>query len=406
MVNAPTLTEFDQDICAPGGGNVAGISRIQVLRRDDIISMPSCTCLSGGTVTGNIFLKAGALVTTLDFEADGLGWKQDEIDSPHLSFYRHTIIGNRDKVSPTLMSALMRLRLGRFVLLLTDYNGWQWIIGNTSTPVTFRSSTEISPARAGTNQGVFSFFCDALRAACSLVGKAIAIDCSSVTAAEFDTYGFTYNGSDEFIGIPVPTIVSGSVVATIDTFDDGTIQQTTGGSYVDGLTETGGSYEPDGGAVMLTPGTYQVTMPMSITLIDGTTCGFTLTYPIIYTVGCGDVTNDDFTTPTFDFDGSGDFTGFTAPAVDAGIVTTITTYDDGTIQQISGGSYVDTITETGGIYAPDAGPATLTPGTYRITVPMSITLNTGATCAFTYIQDIEVGSSLFDPDTFDSNIFA
>ncbi|MEL6846307.1 MAG: hypothetical protein AAFP02_24125, partial [Bacteroidota bacterium] len=160
MINAPILTEFPEDRCAPNGGNISGISIVEVIRISDIVSLPSCACHSGGIVSDSIYLKSGSTAARYEFDHDAVSWKQDEVPSPHLSFYRHIIQGNRSKVSPELMTALMRLRLGRFILRLTDYNGYKWIIGNTTTPVTFRGNTEIQPERSGQNVGTFDWRCD------------------------------------------------------------------------------------------------------------------------------------------------------------------------------------------------------------------------------------------------------
>lgn len=401
-----SLISLPQLSCPPTGSVPGGVKRLRIIRSNSLYNKVSCC----GTqlVTGPIYLKPGTVIYDIPLDAESVRYQYPGQRSVHGVSYQHIISGTRRDISAPVDVSLAIISRATWIAIVDFNDGRSRIIGSQRFPLRYIGGGDYPEDNATPAFTSWRFEGVGLAPACFISDsdQVKPVDCSTVAPSEFNLGGFTFNESNLLIGIPTPTPASGSIVSQVLLFDDGTIEQTSGGAFADGLTETSLFYDLDGGPVALTPGIYHVRMPIVVQLIDGTVCPYVLEYDLTYTIGCADVSAADFLPIVFQFNPSGEWTGFAVPSVNpaSAIVASINTYDDGTIEELPGGGYADGITETGGVYEPDGGPVTLS-GTYRVRVPMSVTLTTGASCAFVLEEDIDV-ANIFDPSSFDPTIFA
>ncbi len=272
LVEFPVLGSCDSPV-VPGG-----VAAVTIFRTRDIFRLP--TCCGTQLATGPIFLKPGKRGYRLPLDGESVSYTYPHERSEHGVFIRHTIAGEKKNI--TVSDDLFQILAAneRWVALLELNDGRFRLVGSVIRPLrflgggTYDADTAVQPFTSWRFTGL------SLAPACFIDSDEwTAVDCLSLSAADFVGGDWFQDLDLTYLGVEVPTPATGGIVASIVVFDDATIAKV-GGGFADTTTETGGQYFFDDGPWALAPGTYLVSIPMSVTLLDGSPCGFTFQYTL------------------------------------------------------------------------------------------------------------------------------
>lgn len=270
LVELPVLPDCEPALI-PGG-----VVSVTIFRTRDILSLPSC-CGTQAAI-GPIFLKSGKTGYRLPLNDETVSYTYPYERTDQGLFIRHTIQGEKRNITPSDDLFQILTAHERWVALLHMNDGKYRIVGTLRTPLRFLGGGTYEAGFAETPFTSWRFISISLAPSCFIdSGNYVVVQCSTLSADDFIAGDWFFDLDATYLGVEVP--IPTGIVASIVSFDDGTIGKV-GGGFADTITETGGQYFFDDGPWELTPGTYTVNIPMSVVLIDGSACGFSLQYTI------------------------------------------------------------------------------------------------------------------------------
>lgn len=267
------------ELSCPPAFETGGVKSIQIFRTRDVFQLPACC---GTQISSQaILLNSGANVYSIQFDDESVQYRYPHQRTEHGAYLQHEIAATRKGLTPEIDRYLAILPHDHWIIAAVMEDGRNRVIGSLTYPLRFLGAGNYLPGRDSTPFSDWKFSGVSRHPFCFMDEMAVlVIGCESLTASDFIVSNWAFNPSGDFIGIPAPQPTPGRLVASITSYDDGTVQQLSGGAFADTITHytsPNNYYEPDGGPATLTPGLYRATMPMSVTLVDGTNCGFLLT---------------------------------------------------------------------------------------------------------------------------------